>query len=400
MKLRKALSAVTLNLSVWMDDFGSGYSSLDVLQSIRFDLIKFDMSFMRKLEEGNSGRIILTELMKMATSLGVDTICEGVETEDQVRFLQTIGCSKLQGFFYLKPIPLETILERYEKGIQIGFENPEETGYYDAMGRINLYDLSFMAKLDESVFLNIFDTIPMGIVEISAAGDWIRFIRSNQSFQGFISRTMGFDLSDNNIQYATPTSGNGSGYMRSILEILNDMDREFIDEPADDGSVIHSFSRKIFTNPVTGSTAVAVAILSIDRPREDTASGESSGLLQDNEQDAADLSQEGDTARKAYEEAMNARAVYARLYALTGNYICVYVVDPENGHYREFTSIEDYEDKCAPAASRGEHPVGGRTERQLFHRLPNQAGRQVHLCADECCHGGGKRRIPSGDRSQ
>ena len=76
-----------LGFPVWMDDFGSGYSSLDVLQSIKFNLIKFDMGFMRKLNEGGEGKIILTELMKMATSLGVDTICEGVETEEQVRFL-------------------------------------------------------------------------------------------------------------------------------------------------------------------------------------------------------------------------------------------------------------------------------------------------------------------------
>jgi diguanylate cyclase (GGDEF)-like protein len=69
-----------LGFPVWMDDFGSGYSSLDVLQSIQFDLIKFDMSFMRKLDEGDGGKIILTEMMKMATSLGVDTVCEGVVT--------------------------------------------------------------------------------------------------------------------------------------------------------------------------------------------------------------------------------------------------------------------------------------------------------------------------------
>ena len=89
-----------LGFPVWMDDFGSGYSSLDVLQSIKFDLIKFDMNFMRKLDESSDGRIILTELMKMALSLGVDTICEGVETEEQSRFLQEIGCSKLQGFLF------------------------------------------------------------------------------------------------------------------------------------------------------------------------------------------------------------------------------------------------------------------------------------------------------------
>ena len=92
----------SLGFPVWMDDFGSGYSSLDVLQSIRFDLIKFDMSFMRKLDEGEAGKIILTELMKMATSLGVDTVCEGVETESQVHFLREIGCSKLQGFYFNK----------------------------------------------------------------------------------------------------------------------------------------------------------------------------------------------------------------------------------------------------------------------------------------------------------
>ena len=91
--------------AVWMDDFGSGYSSLDVLQSIQFDLIKFDMSFMRKLDEGENGKIILTELMKLAAKLQLDTICEGVEKEEHVRFLQEIGCSKLQGFFFSKPVP-------------------------------------------------------------------------------------------------------------------------------------------------------------------------------------------------------------------------------------------------------------------------------------------------------
>ena len=92
-----------LGFAVWMDDFGSGYSSLDVLRDIQFDLIKFDMSFMRKIDEGEKGKIILTELMKMAASLQVETICEGVETEEHVRFLQRIGCTKQQGYFFGKP---------------------------------------------------------------------------------------------------------------------------------------------------------------------------------------------------------------------------------------------------------------------------------------------------------
>jgi len=94
--------------AVWMDDFGSGYSSLDVLQSIDFDLIKFDMSFLRKLDEGdeeNKTRLLLTEFMKLASLLKFDTLCEGIETESQAAFLQGIGCRKLQGYLFGKPEP-------------------------------------------------------------------------------------------------------------------------------------------------------------------------------------------------------------------------------------------------------------------------------------------------------
>ena len=97
-----------LGFKVWMDDFGSGYSSLNLLHSVSFDLIKFDQSFTKKLTEGERGRIILRDMMKMAESLQVDTICEGVETEEQALFLKEIGCSKQQGYYYGKPRPLET----------------------------------------------------------------------------------------------------------------------------------------------------------------------------------------------------------------------------------------------------------------------------------------------------
>ena len=79
--------------------------------------------------------------MKMATALGVDTICEGIETEEQVRFLQEIGCSKLQGYYYSKPVPYQEILDRRKDGYSLLPENPEESAYYDSIGRVNLYDL-------------------------------------------------------------------------------------------------------------------------------------------------------------------------------------------------------------------------------------------------------------------
>lgn len=112
-----------LGFQVWMDDFGSGYSALDVLQDIHFDLLKFDMRFMQHFEESDESRIILTELVKMANELGIETICEGVETQAQADFLRWIGCTKIQGYYYCKPIPYEEIAERYRKGIQIGYES-------------------------------------------------------------------------------------------------------------------------------------------------------------------------------------------------------------------------------------------------------------------------------------
>ena len=111
-----------LGFKVWMDDFGSGYSALDVLQDIRFDLLKFDMRFMQRFEEGDESRIILTELIHMAGKLGIDTLCEGVETEEQAEFLREAGCGRLQGYYFSKPVPYEVIIERFRNGTDIGYE--------------------------------------------------------------------------------------------------------------------------------------------------------------------------------------------------------------------------------------------------------------------------------------
>ena len=259
-----------LGFPVWMDDFGSGYSSLDVLQSIQFDLIKFDMSFMRKLDEGDGGKIILTELMKMATSLGVDTVCEGVETEDQVRFLREIGCSKLQGFYFSKPIPLETLKALRESKNLIQRENPHESEYYECIGRVNLFDLSFLANLDDSVTKNTFDTVPMGIMEVNAAGDKVKYVRSNQSFRDFMRRAFGFDLSDPDLEYSVPPEGPGSGFMKAIEQSKDNNNRAFVDEIMRDGSTVRSFIRVIGKNPVNGRESVALAVLSITEPDEST----------------------------------------------------------------------------------------------------------------------------------
>ena len=255
-----------LGFPVWMDDFGSGYSSIDLLQSMSFDLIKFDMSFMQRLDEGDNGKIILTELMKMAAALGVGTLCEGVETEEQVQFLREVGCAKLQGYYFCKPIPLSEIIARNEKGIQIGFENAAESAYFEAVGGVNLYDLAVLASDNDAAFQNFFNTLPMGIVEIT--GDKFDFVRSNQSYRDFLDRFFSYDMSEEHPRRNTNAYGEEAPYIKMLRRCCEKGNRAFFDETMPDGSIVHSFMRRIATNPVTGANAVAVAVLSVVEPNE------------------------------------------------------------------------------------------------------------------------------------
>ena len=264
---------------VWMDDFGSGYSSLDVLQSIKFDLIKFDMGFMRRLDEGDAGKIILTEMMKMATSLGVDTVCEGVETEKQVRFLQEIGCAKLQGYYFMKPVPPKVFLKEYAAETKNGLEDTRESAYYDTVGRVNLFDLSFLANVDDSVIKNTFDTVPMGIMEVDSRANSVRYIRTNQSFRDFMKRAFMLDLSDPDQEYPIPKDDHGSSILKAVEQCRVNSNRAFIDEVMTDGSVARSFLRIIGKNPVNGKESVAIAVLSINEPNENPTFADIAGSL-------------------------------------------------------------------------------------------------------------------------
>ena len=94
---------------IWMDDFGSGYSTLNVLKDYSFDEIKIDMLFLRGLNE--RGRNIISSIVRMAKSLGIQTLTEGAETREQVDFLRNIGCEKIQGYYYGAPMPYEELLK-------------------------------------------------------------------------------------------------------------------------------------------------------------------------------------------------------------------------------------------------------------------------------------------------
>lgn len=92
---------------ILMDDFGTGYSSLNMLKDIQIDVLKLDMGFLKSSDYSAKGGNILTAIFKMAESLKMQAIAEGVETKEQVEFLKSIGCKYVQGFYYSKPLPVD-----------------------------------------------------------------------------------------------------------------------------------------------------------------------------------------------------------------------------------------------------------------------------------------------------
>ena len=92
---------------VEMDDFGSGFSSLNLLKDMNIDVIKIDMQFLKDSERNMKSGIIIKNIINMSEELGIDTLTEGVETAKQFEILYAMGCKLYQGYYFSKPLPLE-----------------------------------------------------------------------------------------------------------------------------------------------------------------------------------------------------------------------------------------------------------------------------------------------------
>lgn len=96
-----------------IDDFGSGYSSLNTLKDLNADVLKIDMGFLRKTEHQERSKIILKMIISLAKSLSMEVITEGVETQEQVDFLKDYGCDIFQGYHFAKPMPIHDFEENH-----------------------------------------------------------------------------------------------------------------------------------------------------------------------------------------------------------------------------------------------------------------------------------------------
>ncbi|MGN1382489.1 MAG: EAL domain-containing protein [Eubacterium sp.] len=119
---------------VWMDDFGTGYSSLAALKDLDFDELKIDMRFLSARTE--KAKIIIRSIVSMAKAIGIQTVAEGVENESQYLFLKEIGCEKIQGYYFGKPMTRQDFWKSSAEN-HLNSETLRCRNYYDSLSRIN-----------------------------------------------------------------------------------------------------------------------------------------------------------------------------------------------------------------------------------------------------------------------
>lgn len=103
--------------AVEIDDFGSGYSSLNTLKDIRADVLKLDMGFLSKTEFKDRSNAVIDAVVTLSKQLGLSVVSEGVETVEQVDFLTKTGCDVFQGYYFARPMPVKDFEEKYMNDI-------------------------------------------------------------------------------------------------------------------------------------------------------------------------------------------------------------------------------------------------------------------------------------------
>jgi len=102
-----------LGVTIAIDDFGTGYSSLSYLARLPVDTLKIDRSFVTDMTASPEGLALVSTIIKLAQSMDLKVVAEGVETEEQSRLLRLLSCGEMQGFLFSRPVPGEDFAERF-----------------------------------------------------------------------------------------------------------------------------------------------------------------------------------------------------------------------------------------------------------------------------------------------
>lgn len=166
---------------IFMDDFGSGYSSLNVLKDYCFDVLKIDMRFLSDI--GSRSKKILSSVVNMAKAIGIHTLAEGVETIEQMQFLRAIGCEMLQGFYYSKPLN-EIAYAQYIEKAEV--EDPVDKEYWNTVGKLNflstnpLKEYLILSTSENDPFASRINNYPLALIEYY--GKSISYQYTNSAF--------------------------------------------------------------------------------------------------------------------------------------------------------------------------------------------------------------------------
>lgn len=161
--------------SVSMDDFGSGYSSLNSLKDMPLDVLKLDAEFFRGEGSGVRGEIVVSEAIRLAKSLNMLTVAEGVEVKEQVDFLASQGCDMIQGYYYAKPMPgtdYEERMKNNEENLRRAASSVEASEYAALLQGIPDYEqIEGTDVSDAAGALDVADVSDAADVAIIAPGD-------------------------------------------------------------------------------------------------------------------------------------------------------------------------------------------------------------------------------------
>ena len=165
----------TAGFSILMDDFGSGYSSLNSLKELEIDVLKIDMKFLRiDYENQEKGRSILESMVNMANQLRLPIIVEGVEMRDQVKLLTEMGCKYAQGYYYYRPLNVAA----YEELISDENMLDREGVQLSDVDQVHMLDVSEEKLFTDEMINNILGAVAF----YEVTGDTVKLIRINEQY--------------------------------------------------------------------------------------------------------------------------------------------------------------------------------------------------------------------------
>lgn len=205
-----AVALKAMGCKLGLDDFGTGYSSLTHLQSLPFDELKIDRSFVASMAERRDSRKIVAAVVGLGQSLGLITVAEGVETLEQAQMLQWLGCELAQGWFYGKALPAEDLPETVSKfrGKAVPAMSTDVTGR-GSSGSLDLLPSVRLAQLQA-----VYDGAPVGLAFI---GRDMRYKMLNRRLAQMNGRPMGDHIGSTVAQMVPELFPLVEGYIRRAL---------------------------------------------------------------------------------------------------------------------------------------------------------------------------------------